>query len=616
MCGIYGMVSLTEHPLRHPQLLDCMGATLRHRGPDDSGALRSAHAAVGAERLRIIDSRSQANQPFRNPSNSVWLVCNGEIYNAAALREQFASYPFRSRCDVETLVPLFDARGVSGFADVEGMFAIAIWKEETRSLTLARDRAGEKPLFYLDIGGEIWFASEIQALLRHPDVSRELSDAALYEYLALGYVREPNTLFRQVRKVPGGSSLTFHAGRAVSTQRIAVPTVAVPPSAPAARRLLRELLEDAVAKQMTADVPVGVFTSGGVDSSLIAALASRIAPYRVHTFTASFTNRKYDEGVYARRLSRNVGTEHIEIKIGEDELMDALHTVVPRMAEPLADPALLPTYLLARTAKDYVGVVLTGEGADELFGGYPTYLGHRAARAYASLPHAVRGAIETLTSKVAATDSPVPLSLMMNRFTTYAHADWLERHIGWFGTGLLPYLPREAQESFRESLPEITARDPVRAAMEFDYITYLRDGLLVKLDRAGMLVSLESRAPFLDSRVVAFARGLPPDFIIRGLRTKRLLKEAAATLVPGWALRRRKRGLSVPIAAWINNGLRSEVDRLLDPARLRNQGVLPALPIDELLSDHRAGRANHARALWPLVVLQYWLEHWVPGGET
>jgi asparagine synthase (glutamine-hydrolysing) len=390
----------------------------------------------------------------------------------------------------------------------------------------------------------------------------------------------------------------------------------VPPSAPAARRLLRELLEDAVAKQMAADVPVGVFTSGGVDSSLIAALASRIAGYRVHTFTASFTNRKYDEGVYARRLSRDVGTEHIEIRIGEDELEDALHTVVPRMAEPLADPALLPTYLLARTAKDYVGVVLTGEGADELFGGYPTYLGHRVARAYASLPRAVRGAIETLTSKVAATQSPVPLSLVMKRFTTHAHADWLERHIGWFGTGLFPYLPKEAQESFRESLPEITARDPVRAAMEFDYITYLRDGLLVKLDRAGMLVSLESRAPFLDSRVIGFARGLPPDFIIRGLRTKRLLKEAAATLVPGWTLRRRKRGLSVPIAAWINNGLRSEVDRLLDPARLRDQGVLPALPIDELLSDHRTGRANHARALWPLVVLQYWLEHWVPGGET
>jgi len=616
VCGIYGMVSLTERPLRRPELLEAMGSLLRHRGPDATGSLRSSHAAFGVERLRIVDRRPEADQPFHNPRGTLWLVCNGEIYNAPALRTRHPRYRFRSRGDIESLVPLLDAQDCAGLDDVDGMFAVAAWRSDARTLTLARDRAGEKPLFYVERDGEIWFASEIQALLCHPDLGRDLNPAALLEYLTLGYVREPHTIFRQVHKVPAGASLTFRPGSTPTLREIPLPESQAPRSPARARRRLRRLMEDAVSKQMTADVPVGVFTSGGVDSSWIAALASRAAPAPIHTFTATFTAAGYDEGPYARRLSRELGIHHVETVVGETELHEALRTVVQGMAEPLADPALLPTYLLARAAKEHVGVVLTGEGADELFGGYPTYLGHRLAGAYARAPGLVREGVEGHASRIGVTESPVPLSLVMRRFTSHAGEPWLERHIGWFGTGLYAHLSPEDRATVRDSLPRITHPDPVRAAMELDFHTYLRDGLLVKLDRAGMLVSLETRAPFLDPRVIAFARGLPPECISRGWRGKAMLVEAARSVVPRWVLRRRKRGLSVPIAQWINRGLRAEADRLLHPDSLGAEGVLSALPIDELLSDHRAGRANHARALWPLLVLQLWLEHWAPGKAT
>ncbi|MCZ6856750.1 MAG: asparagine synthase (glutamine-hydrolyzing) [Gemmatimonadetes bacterium] len=616
MCGIYGMVSLTERPLERPDLLACMGASLHHRGPDHSGVLRSTHAAIGAERLSIIDRRPQANQPFTDSSQNAWFVCNGEIYNASALRKRFSQYRFRSCCDVETLVPLFEADGVSGLDEVDGMFALAVWHEPTRSLTLARDRAGEKPLFYTHGGGELWFASEIQALLHHPALGRRLNQSALNEYLTFGYVREPHTLFQNICKVPAGTSITFECAGRARTRHISVPKMAAPATPADASALLRDLFVHAVEKQLAADVPVGVFTSGGIDSAFITAIANRSSARPIHTFTASFANSRYDEGKHARRLSRDLKTRHVEIRIDEPLLKEAFHTVFSRMAEPLADPALLPTYLLSRAARDHVGVVLTGEGADELFGGYPTYPGHRAADAYATLPPFLRRTTERVLSTIPSTNSPVPLSLMIQRFTKYAGRPWLERHIGWFGTGLFSYLPEHAQTGVCDALPTISCADPAVAAMRFDYLTYLRDGLLVKLDRAGMMVSLESRAPFLDPHVTALARSFPPSYFQRRSRGKGVLKRAAAPLVPGWVVRRRKRGLSVPVAAWINDGLRGEVNRLLDPKRIRPEGVLSTIPIDQLLCDHRAGRANHARALWPLIVLQYWLEHWVPDGVS
>ena len=607
------MVSLSGRPLQYRALLGRMGTLLEHRGPDDTGTIDCEHAALGAERLRIVDRRVRANQPFAPPSRASWLVCNGEIYNAAALRARFRQYPYRSRCDVEPLVPLLCAEGPSGLDAADGMFALAWWSPASRTLLLARDRAGEKPLFYTERSGELWFASEIQALLIHPDFSRELDALALSEFLALGYVREPRTMFRSIRKVPAGVSLTFGPDGSLTRHTIATPIVAVPPSMPAARRVLRGLLEDAVSKQMTADVPVGVFASGGVDSALITALAQRhaVGGGGLTTFTASFDNSAYDEGPAASRIATALRTRHVEIEVGERQLAEALQVLVQGMAEPLADPALLPTYLVSREAKNHVGVVLTGEGADELFGGYPTYIGHRAAAAVHGLPEWFHRALQTATSRTAATHRPNTLPFLLQRLVAHAGEGWRQRHVAWFGTGWLPHLEADRAAEVIEALPRIEEADAVAGARALDFQTYLRDGLLVKLDRASMLVSLETRSPFLDPYVRGFAAGLPPQFVIDGWRTKPLLKAVAAEILPPWVVRRRKRGLSVPIASWINQGLREEVDRLLDPRKIVSQGVLPTLPIRQLLEEHRRGEANHARSLWPLIVLQYWLEHWV-----
>jgi asparagine synthase (glutamine-hydrolysing) len=618
MCGIYGMVSLRGEPLRHPEILDQMEKSLQHRGPDGSGTLKRPHAALGATRLRIIDRRPGADQPFEGDTGDCWLVANGEIYNAPLLRARFHRHRYQSRSDVEPLLPLLTAAGPEGLTTVDGMFAVAAWNDRDRRLILARDRAGEKPLFYTAIEGEVWFASEVQALLLHPELQVAIDDSALVDYLTFGYVREPHTMIRGIHKVPAGTALEFGSGKcSPSTHTIPYPPVVPSRSPGAARRQLRALLENAVAKQLQADVPVGVFVSGGLDSSLLTALAAQfVEPGRIHTFTARFEQPSYDETACARRITARLGTRHLEVDAAEPALAEALRAATAGLAEPVADPAILPTYLLARAARDHVGVVLSGEGADELFGGYPTYLGHRLAAPWGRLPAPARDVVRAglALTGARASQRAVPLPQLVERFLAHAGKEWITRHLCWFGTGLFDALDPALQASIRESLaPQFEGLDPVSGAMALDFNTYLRDALLVKLDRTSMLVSLETRAPYLDSQVTAFGMGLPLALKIRGLHTKLLLREVARELLPGWVVRRRKRGLSVPTAAWLNGGLLQEVNRLLEPGRLRRQGVLPDLPIEQLLAEHRGGRANHARALWALVVFQYFLEQWIPG---
>lgn len=587
-----------------------MGEALRHRGPDGRAILNHPYAAIGTHRLRIIDLHERADQPFASADGAVWLEANGEIYNAAEIRSRFAGFPFRSHSDVESILPLYLADGTDAIAQLDGMFAIAIWDDRTRTLILARDRAGEKPLFYSKIEGEVVFASELQCLLEYPGISRELDPVAIDEYLALGYVPEPRTPFAAIRRVPAGTFMRFQ-GDSEETVRYwdpeAFPIIDWDPAAAVVET--RRLIEQAVARQVMSDVPVGVFISGGLDSTILATLATReIGVDRVHTFSAQFAEESYDESGDAAMIAKRLRTRHVPVRADETTLLDALANVTSRVAEPLADPAILPTFLLARAARERVKVILSGEGADELFGGYPTYIGHKLAPRFDALPAFVRAGIRKLAYSFPSSGKKVTLEYLIKRFLSDSGSSWYDRHLAWFGTGL----SASVHASGSRRLPDVvaTGSDPLTGAMLLDYRSYLRDNLLVKVDRATMLSSVEARAPFLDRDVTAFAFSLPANLRVRGITTKWVLKQAASAWVPDDVIHRRKRGLSVPVATWINRGLRSEVDRLLEPERLRRHGMVREGYVSELLAAHRAGRANHAKQLWAVIILEYWLERW------
>lgn len=614
MCGIYGMTAPDGTPLGHPDLAEQLSARLQHRGPDGLGERRLPHVLLGAARLRIRDLTALGDQPFADPADGVWLVCNGEIYNAAELRRRFAAYRFVSRADVEVAIPLYLAGGAPALADLRGMFALALWDERTRTLVLARDRAGEKPLFRATVRGELWFASEITALLAHPELPRGLDTEALDEYLALGFVRAPRTLLAAVRSVEAGT-IEVHDCRGTRIQRYWDPASVPesPSSVAAAAARGRTLIAASVAQQVRADVPFGVFTSGGVDSSLVATLAARACPGPLQLFTASFEAPSYDEAGYAAALAQRLGARHIMVRVDDAGLAHAYGALTDTIGEPLADPAALPTYLLARKARASVGVVLSGEGADELFGGYPTYVGHAMAPAFAALPAWMRHGTRAAVRRLRASYGKVPIGWLLQQFANAADLPWPDRHVAWIGPGL-PGDVRTggAPPTMRRVPPELARLPPLPGAMRFDYVGYLGSRLLPKLDRATMAVGLEARTPFLDADVTKFALKLPAALKVRGLETKWLLKRIAAELVSPRLTHRRKRGLSVPIATWLNGAFRSEMDRLLAPDRLRQQGLLSHVSVGRLVAEHRAGRANHARALWTLVVLQRWLERWVP----
>jgi len=639
MCGIAGAVSRTGRALAHADALPRMRETLKARGPDGAGGVDFADASLQIRRLAIIDLQ-RGDQPFTSPDGQVSIVCNGEIYNSELLRQDPAAraYPFRSRSDVESVLPLYLHSSTDAIQRLEGMFALAIWDARAKRLLLARDRSGEKPLFYAEVEGELVFGSEPKALLEYPGVSRELDPTAVALYAALGYVPQPFTMHRAIRKLPPGCLLTADASG-----------VSVRPywTAAAARRwfdpewlaeaavlqrvwtdataadAVREALRAAVARELMSDVPVGIFSSGGLDSSLLVALAAEHFPRGgIHTYTIAFGDPGYDESGPAAVVTRRFGTTHRAVPADPDNLRRALDVVADRLDEPLGDPAVLPTYLLSEAASRDVKVILSGEGADELFGGYPTYLGHRAAGAFAALPGFVRGAVRSAVFGWPASPGKVTIEFLLKRFVSAAALPLVDRHYEWFGAGgpsalagLLGPAAAPALEEARATLAErgagaATPRDPLNGVLLLDFLTYLPDDLLTKVDRATMLASIEARAPFLDREVVDLALRFPSRYKVRGLRTKAILKDAARPLLPASVLRRRKRGLSVPIASWINHALRAEVDRLLAADRLADQGWFRPEAVTALLAEHRAGRANHARRLWPLVMFQRWLERW------
>jgi asparagine synthase (glutamine-hydrolysing) len=603
VCGIFGVVSLSGAPLVHPDCLVAMAQSLAHRGPDGERIVGHARARIGARRLAIMDLTT-GDQPFQSPDGAVWMVCNGEIYNSPALRREAVGwgYPFRSRGDIENIVPFYERLGPDAVARLDGMFGLAVWDDARARLVLARDRAGEKPLFWTLVNGELRFASEIQALLVFPDQPRRLDREAAALYAAVGYVPAPLTLLQGIRKLPPAHLLVAEGGNIVERPYWSPAAAASAPSRLNDAAALREALLAAVERELMSDVPVGVFTSGGLDSSFLAGAASRVMPgERIHTYAARFTARGYDESGFAADVTRDIRTIHHEVVADDAALHRAFEIVTERLAEPVGDPAILPTYLLAEAARNDVKVVLSGEGADELFGGYPTYLGHHLALGYGRLPRPLRRAVRWAVERWPVSSGKVTFEFLLKQFVTGAEQPMVERHLTWFGAlGPTPAIAAKLERGL-EGFPQ----EPLSRMLWLDFLTYLPDNLLVKVDRGTMLASIEARAPYLDREVLELALPGAIHLKVRRFTTKAILKEAARGVVPDRVIRRRKRGLSVPVARWLNAGLADVASRHLARPRL-----FPGAPTAMLLAEHRAGTKNHARRLWPILMAELWAERW------
>ena len=598
-----------------PARLAAMSATLVHRGPDSEGTLLDGAAGLAARRLSIIDLTG-GDQPIANEDGTVHVVQNGEIYNHAELRAELerAGHRFRTRCDTEVLVHLYEERGTA-FADrLRGMFAVAIWDARGPArLVLARDRFGIKPLVYRHAGDELAFASELRALPRG-----EVDLDALEAFLAFNSIPAPLTIFRDCRKLPAGHVLTWEDGR-VSTERFARPA---PVPADEVRgeedaELVEELrarLRDSVRAHLVSDVPVGVLLSGGVDSSALAALAAEESSEPLRTFSIGFEERSFDELADARLVAERYGTQHRELVLRPDAAL-LLPALAEAFDEPFADSSALPTYLVSRLAAEDVKVALSGEGGDELFGGYYTYAADLLALRVGRLARLARPLVERLPSSSARAS----FDYRAKRFVRGAHLPPLERHHAWkeiFSTDARASLTErrttfDPVDLLRARFAETEGADLLARLQDVDLGVYLVDDLLVKTDRASMAHSLEARVPFCDTVVSNLALALPSRHKIRGLAKKVLLRRAVEPLLPRRVVHGRKRGFSIPAAAWLRGELEPFARETLASVTLRRQGFFAPEAVARLVDEHVAGREDRSRQLWGLLAFTLWHERHV-----
>ena len=612
MCGICGIAS--SNGPADPERLARMSATLVHRGPDADGSITDGPVGLAARRLAIIDLET-GDQPIANEDGTVHVVQNGELYNYRELRADLerAGHAFRTHSDTEVLVHLYEQHGLGFARRLRGMFAVAVWDSARRRLVLARDRYGIKPLYYRASQAGLEFASELRALPRG-----EVDLEALEAFLAFNSIPAPLTIFRETRKLPPGHLLVWEDGE-VRLERFARP-------GPAAAEQLREddeaelieelraRLRDSVRAHLIADVPVGVLLSGGVDSSALAALAAESSSEPVRTFSIGFEERSFDELGDARLVAQRYGTQHRELVLRPDAAL-LLPALAEAFDEPFADSSALPTYLVSQLAAQDVKVALSGEGGDELFGGYYTYAADLLALRVGGLARLARPLVERLPTS----SGRASFDYKAKRFARAAHLPPLERHHGWkevFSPDARTELTGRRSDFdpvdlLRERFAETEGAELLARLQDVDFGLYLVDDLLVKTDRASMAHSLEARVPYLDPAVTNLAFALPRRQRVRGLRKKVLLRKAVAPLLPEQIVRGKKRGFSIPAAAWLRGELEPFARDTLSSDTLRRQGYFRPEAVQRLIDRHVAGKEDLSRQLWGLLAFTLWHEHHV-----
>jgi len=615
-----------------PDILHAMGETLSPRGPDDEGQFihHGAEQSIGLghKRLSIIDLTRAGRQPMANEDESLWITFNGEIYNFRSLREELSQkgHRFRSNSDTEVVLHLYEESGPECLLRLHGMFAFALWDGNRHALFLARDRIGKKPLHYSLCDGEIIFASEIKALLKHPRISRRLDLRSLSKYLTYEYVPAPNTIFESVKKLAPGHFLIYRDGQATVRQYWDVPLVDNPISYKSEAHYveeLRERLASAVQSRLLADVPVGVFLSGGVDSGLVAALATR-SNRELECFTIGFEERSFDESQFATEAARALGVKHELMVFNTAEMLKGVDQLPNFLDEPLADASILPTYLLAKFTSDKVKVALSGDGGDELFAGYPTYQAHRLVTYYDSLPGFFKNALRTMASRLPVSHKNISTDFKIKQFLKGAGVSSEIRFFIWMGAYVDEEKRHLLRDEVRSELRNHNTYEDVfhyisasRLTKDFERILYLsmklylQDDVLVKVDRASMANSLEIRCPLLDHEFVEFVCGLPLVYKLDGLRTKVLLKKAAQGMLPESIIRRPKKGFGVPISRWLCGELKELMTTQLSEERINRQGLFNYPYVRRLIDEHLQKSRDHRKLLWPLIVFQIWYDRYV-----
>jgi asparagine synthase (glutamine-hydrolysing) len=642
MCGICGAVWTEPTRALAAESLQAMMDQLSHRGPDDTGAYHDDHAALGFQRLSIIDLAG-GHQPLSNEDGTVWTVFNGEIYNYQALRHRLEAkgHTLRSQGDTEVLVHLYEDEGTRMFGLLRGMFALAIWDVRRRTLVLARDRMGQKPLVYRHDGERLLFASELKALLTLPDssVPRRLDPMALDCYLSYGYVLHPRTILEGTHKLPPAHYAVWHAGT-LAIERYWHPDWRIERPRPVEEDLaeLRTTLADAVREQMISDVPLGAFLSGGIDSTIVVGLMQRASSRPVKTFAIGFPEASYDETRYAELAAQHLGTEH-QTFIVEPRAWETLPALAWQFDEPFADSSALPTWYVARETRRAVTVALTGDAGDELFGGYDRYRALALTELFQRLPDGPRRILGGTVVRVLPRSARSKTRLRrlqrlfenINEPTETRYAGWMttfdeSARLALYSDDQLDRLaaataalsdPSGADPSTLLSTAFAAAggRDQVTRAMVADVLTYLPGDLLVKVDLASMAHSLECRGPFLDHRVVELAAAMPLDrkIRLRSGRSKVVLKLAFAELLPPAIKTRPKMGFGVPISRWLQNELKNEIQAvLLDPLCL-NRGLFRPEAIRSLVVEHVRGEREHSFRLWALLMLELWFQRHLNG---
>ncbi|MCL4557330.1 MAG: asparagine synthase (glutamine-hydrolyzing) [Deltaproteobacteria bacterium] len=625
ICGIYGRASPDELIASTRTMLD----TIRHRGPDHQGIHGSDRCAIGANRLAIIDIRS-GDQPIHNEDGSVWIVYNGEIYNFKELAKGLLSkgHTFYTNTDTEVIVHLYEEYGTEGFERLNGMFAFALYDNSRKRLVLARDRAGIKPLYHCGLYSGVAFASEMKALLSLKDRSYGLSLPGVAQYLAYDYTPGKNTVVKDIFRIAPGTCL-IGSGNGIEEKRFAgikirteeQPT-GISHSENAYILRLEDVLSSTMKDQMTADVPVGIFLSGGIDSSTIAYFASRINP-GIRSFSLAFEDPSFDESRYARMVSDKLGLTHRSEVFAYESFIGLFQHITDFMDDPIADPSVVPTYALSRLAGRSVRVVLSGEGGDEMFAGYPTYIAHKFAPLYNSLPKSIREkVIGPLISLLPVSPKNFSLDFIAKRFIGSASQQVIERHTEWMGGfsyGELGLLLKEGvfasiEHSIFRPAEEIAKQttglsDPERANI-MDIFMYLPDDLLAKIDRATMAASVESRVPLLDNRVIEFCMSLPFEYKLRGISQKRILKKLMKDKLPDVVIDRKKKGFGVPITQWLQGGLAHEAEALLSQEAIEGMDIFNHAYIARLLREHLQRSHDHRKKLWSIMVLVRWLQRY------